>query len=46
MISRRDVADRAGVSAAVVSYVLSYRNVIKEQTRQTNQTISQSCGKM
>ncbi|NOV04206.1 LacI family DNA-binding transcriptional regulator [Paenibacillus planticolens] len=34
MVSRKDVADRAGVSSAVVSYVLNNREIVKEETRQ------------
>ncbi|NHN30658.1 LacI family DNA-binding transcriptional regulator [Paenibacillus agricola] len=34
MVTRQDVADRAGVSVAVVSYVLNNRKIVKEQTRQ------------
>ncbi|MDR6881851.1 LacI family DNA-binding transcriptional regulator [Bacillus sp. 3255] len=34
MVSRKDVADRAGVSSAVVSYVLNNRKIVKEETRQ------------
>jgi DNA-binding LacI/PurR family transcriptional regulator len=34
MASRKEVADRAGVSVAVVSYVLNNRSIVKEETRQ------------
>jgi DNA-binding LacI/PurR family transcriptional regulator len=34
MATRQEVADRAGVSVAVVSYVLNNRKIVKEQTRQ------------
>lgn len=34
MVTRKDVADRAGVSSAVVSYVLNNREIVKEETRQ------------
>lgn len=34
MASRQQVADRAGVSVAVVSYVLNNRKLVKEETRQ------------
>lgn len=34
MVSRKDVAERAGVSSAVVSYVLNNRAIVKEETRQ------------
>jgi DNA-binding LacI/PurR family transcriptional regulator len=34
MITRKEVADRAGVSVAVVSYVLNNRSIVKEETRQ------------
>jgi DNA-binding LacI/PurR family transcriptional regulator len=33
MVTRQEVADRAGVSAAVVSYVLNNRKLVKEETR-------------
>ncbi|WP_193726833.1 LacI family DNA-binding transcriptional regulator [Paenibacillus guangzhouensis] len=33
MVTRQDVADRAGVSAAVVSYVLNGRNNVREETK-------------
>ncbi|MBD2869250.1 LacI family DNA-binding transcriptional regulator [Paenibacillus arenilitoris] len=33
MATRQEVADRAGVSVAVVSYVLNNRQVVKEETR-------------
>ncbi|RTE08352.1 LacI family DNA-binding transcriptional regulator [Paenibacillus whitsoniae] len=33
MVSRKEVADRAGVSSAVVSYVLNDRKIVKEETR-------------
>ncbi|MDU0203374.1 MULTISPECIES: LacI family DNA-binding transcriptional regulator [Paenibacillus] len=34
MVTRKDVADRAGVSSAVVSYVLNNREIVKEETKQ------------
>ncbi|WJH34637.1 LacI family transcriptional regulator [Paenibacillus sp. CC-CFT747] len=34
MVSRKEVAERAGVSTAVVSYVLNNRSIVKEETRQ------------
>ncbi len=33
MVSRKEVADRAGVSEAVVSYVMNNRKLVKEETR-------------
>ena len=34
MVTRDHVALRAGVSVAVVSYVLNNKNIVKEETRQ------------
>lgn len=34
MVTRNDVARRAGVSVAVVSYVLNNKSIVKEETRQ------------
>ncbi|MNI02527.1 HTH-type transcriptional repressor CytR [compost metagenome] len=34
MVTRKDVAQRAGVSVAVVSYVLNDRKIVKEETKQ------------
>ncbi|MEC0093462.1 LacI family DNA-binding transcriptional regulator [Paenibacillus macquariensis] len=33
MVTRQEVADRAGVSVAVVSYVLNNRKIVKEETK-------------
>lgn len=44
MATRQEVADRAGVSVAVVSYVLNNRKVVKEETRRKVQEAIQELG--
>lgn len=44
MATRQEVADRAGVSTAVVSYVLNNRKVVKEETRRKVQDAIRELG--
>ncbi len=44
MVTRQEVADRAGVSVAVVSYVLNGRNIVKEETKRRVQEAIQELG--
>ncbi|RED51878.1 LacI family DNA-binding transcriptional regulator [Cohnella lupini] len=44
MATRKEVADRAGVSVAVVSYVLNNRTIVKEETRRKVQDAIRELG--
>jgi DNA-binding LacI/PurR family transcriptional regulator len=44
MATRQEVADRAGVSVAVVSYVINNRKVVKEETRRKVQDAIRELG--
>lgn len=44
MVTRQDVADRAGVSVAVVSYVLNDREIVKEATKRRVQEAIRELG--
>ncbi len=44
MATRKEVADRAGVSVAVVSYVLNNRKIVKEETRRKVQDAIRELG--